>query len=878
MSSFNWPPTGGGNQIVEYASFAAFPTAAVAGNGAFAFALDTQTLYESNGVTWTVIAGPGVALSIGTYDSGVASANGQHIDTNALIAQSATATVPGMVNISTQTFAGNKTFTGAISASNLSGTNTGNVTIGTANGLSIAGQVISLGLSSTSTNGALSSTDWNTFNNKQAALTFGNFTDAGTDGIVVTGGTGAVIGTGTSIAQHVADATHNGYLSSTDWNTFNGKQSTVLTSAHIFVGNVSNVATDVAVSGDLTAVNTGAFTVAKIQGTVVSGTTGTTNVAFSASPTFTGAVSAPVGSVTTPGLNFSDTGTGFYRPSADNLSVAAAGVQRLQVTTVGITVTGTSSLSGTVTGGTFISSSAGSAATPAYRFAGGGTWGIYSVTTNVLGFSTSSTERFRIDTAGNMLIGTTTTGTGLVQIAGSLSYNGSTSGQITFVAPAIAGTQSYTLPAAVPVADGQFLTSTIAGVQSWSSTLPAGATGPFVLKAGDTMTGVLQLTNGSAGTPAVNFGDVNSGVYRSALNEVAISSNSTQVVKFAGGGATFNTALFATGQYKGNTGGSASSPTFAPHNSATNTGFYAPSSGTAGITTAGVERMRVTNGGNMLIGTSTDATGILQVNGTLSLNGATSGQVSFTSPTVAGTQGYTLPTALPSASGQALVATTGGVMSWSTVTALKAPTVQTFASGSGTYTTPTSPAPLYIEIMAVGGGGGGSGSGTSGAGNGGAGGNTTFGTTLIAANGGAGGVYLAGGGPTGGTASLGSGPLGFAVTGGNGSAGVSGIALGSGGLGGSSFMGGGGSGGANGFSGAAGGAYGSGGGGAGGGTGIGGQAGGAAGGTVKGMITSPSATYAYAVGAAGTVGTAGTAGTAGGTGIIGFLQITEFYQ
>lgn len=56
-------------------------------------------------------------------------------------------------------------------------------------------------------------------------LPTGNLTDAGTDGIVITNGTGAVIGTGTSIAQHVADTTHNGYLSSADWNTFNGKGS-----------------------------------------------------------------------------------------------------------------------------------------------------------------------------------------------------------------------------------------------------------------------------------------------------------------------------------------------------------------------------------------------------------------------------------------------------------------------------------------------------------------------------------------------------------------------------------------------------------------------------------------------------------------------------
>jgi hypothetical protein len=45
------------------------------------------------------------------------------------------------------------------------------VTLGTANGLSLSTQQLSLGLASSSANGALSSTDWTTFNNKQNALT-----------------------------------------------------------------------------------------------------------------------------------------------------------------------------------------------------------------------------------------------------------------------------------------------------------------------------------------------------------------------------------------------------------------------------------------------------------------------------------------------------------------------------------------------------------------------------------------------------------------------------------------------------------------------------------------------------------------------------------
>lgn len=68
--------------------------------------------------------------------------------------------------------------------------------------------------------------------------------------------------------------------------TFNGTSwvpgsaiDSALTNSHIFVGNGSNAATDVAVSGDLTLANTGAFTIAnsavstaKIANNAVDGT------------------------------------------------------------------------------------------------------------------------------------------------------------------------------------------------------------------------------------------------------------------------------------------------------------------------------------------------------------------------------------------------------------------------------------------------------------------------------------------------------------------------------------------------------------------------------------------------------------------------------
>lgn len=58
------------------------------------------------------------------------------------------------------------------------------VTIGTANGLSLAGQVLSIGLSSSGVNGALSGSDWNTFNSKQNQLVLTTLGTSGTASLI----------------------------------------------------------------------------------------------------------------------------------------------------------------------------------------------------------------------------------------------------------------------------------------------------------------------------------------------------------------------------------------------------------------------------------------------------------------------------------------------------------------------------------------------------------------------------------------------------------------------------------------------------------------------------------------------------------------------
>jgi len=82
----------------------------------------------------------------------------------------------------------------------------------------------SIQVANTGQSGYLTNTDWNTFNNKQAALSFGNLTETSSSVLTIAGGTGAVIGSGTTIAVNQAGSTQSGYLSSTDWNTFNNKQ------------------------------------------------------------------------------------------------------------------------------------------------------------------------------------------------------------------------------------------------------------------------------------------------------------------------------------------------------------------------------------------------------------------------------------------------------------------------------------------------------------------------------------------------------------------------------------------------------------------------------------------------------------------------------
>jgi hypothetical protein len=82
---------------------------------------------------------------------------------------------------------------------------------------------ISISQATTSTDGYLSSTDWNTFNSKQPS---GSYLTAVTASAPLSGS--GTVGSPLVISQ--ATTSTNGYLSSTDWNTFNNKGSGTVTS------------------------------------------------------------------------------------------------------------------------------------------------------------------------------------------------------------------------------------------------------------------------------------------------------------------------------------------------------------------------------------------------------------------------------------------------------------------------------------------------------------------------------------------------------------------------------------------------------------------------------------------------------------------------
>lgn len=199
--------------------------------------------------------------------------------------------------------------------------------------------------------------------------------------------------------------------------------SSTLTSAHIYVGNGSNVATDVAVSGDATLANTGALTVASIGGKAISlANSFTTSGNFAATLTFTNTTNATFPSGTVTLLSNVLTSAHFFIGSAGNVATDVA-------------MSGDASLANT--GAITVSAIGGKAISLANSFTTSGNFAViqtYTNTTNVT-FPTTGT----LATTAQLNFSTYNDVSGTTQVAAvNNGYIISNAGQTTITLPATA--------------------------------------------------------------------------------------------------------------------------------------------------------------------------------------------------------------------------------------------------------------------------------------------------------------------------------------------------------------------------------------------------------------------------------------------------------
>lgn len=312
---------------------------------------------------------------------------GADITGTVLTLEPANGTNPGVLTSGTQTIGGNKTFTGTIAASNLSGTNTGDQTI------TLTGDVTGSGTGSFAATLA-------TVNGSP-----GSFGSASTSLSATVNGKGLVT-TLSSQSIQIAESQVTNLVSD-----LAGKQPT---GSYI-----------TALTGDVTAAGPGssAATVAKIQGITVSGTTGTGNVVFSASPTLvTPALGTPSALV---GTNITGTATSF---TASNVTTNAnlTGV----ITSVG---NATSIASQTGTGTKFVVDNNPTLVTPVIGAATGTSLSVSGQLTSTVATgtaplvvsSTTQVANLNAATAGSATTATTATNTTNVATTATNSTNAS---------------------------------------------------------------------------------------------------------------------------------------------------------------------------------------------------------------------------------------------------------------------------------------------------------------------------------------------------------------------------------------------------------------------------------------------------------------------
>jgi hypothetical protein len=405
-----------------------------------------------------------------------------------------------------------------------------------------------------------------------------------------------------NIAIQVANTSQSGYLSSADWNTFSGKQTSTLTSGQIWVGNASNVPVGLAPGGDLTATNAGAFTLAKIQGTTVNTTTPSAAgqvLRYSSSqyiPAFLGVADlrssvSPFGGIFASAACTSSQSL-YYQSSTDTFQCQSIAVADASITYA------------SKTANTFLAAPNGSGGAPAFRTiasadlpSGIATTGTYNSVT--------------VDTYGRVTAGTNPTTLAGYGITNGVINDGQT-GAIT-AGPSdtnsftlqTAGTSRMTILSGGSVGIGNAAPAGLLDVSKSLSQAVSSTTGAYLSLAASTLT---DSTTTTTATGAI-FNSIAAPTLAATNTGVTTTKTSTFYVGGAPKSGTNETLTNTTGIYVDTT---AVNPTGTAANSY---GLYVNAQSGATKNYAATFM-----GGNVGIGTASP-TAILDVTGTFNLNG-----------------------------------------------------------------------------------------------------------------------------------------------------------------------------------------------------------------------------------------------------------------
>ena len=467
-------------------------TGLVKGNGTALSAATSGTDYSlpvlvsyANGFAGTVVNGTSNAtVTMKTTITGLLKGNGTAISaavsgTDYAPATSGTSILygNGAGGFSNVTIGSGVLFTGGTLSATGSGGTITSVT-GTAPISSTGGTTpnISITQSSATTSGYLSSTDWNTFNNKQPSGTYVTSVTA-TSPVLSSGGTTP------NISMGAASSSANGYLTSTDWTTFNNKGSGSVTSVALSLPSIFSVSgSPVTTSGTLTGTLT-----TQTANTVFAGP----STGSAATPTFRALVSADI-----PSLNYVTSVSG-----TSPISVTSGYTPTVSITQAGVSSSGYLSStdwntfnnkgSGTVTSITSSTLSiGGTSAIPTVNLTSG------IVTAGTTGSSTLIPV-ITVDTYGRVTNVTTASnpqGT-VTSVSGTGSVNGIT------LTGTVTSSGSLTLGGTLSgIGNSQLTNSTISGVALGSNLFSLTAGTGVSFSSGTTYNGSAAITINATGT------------------------------------------------------------------------------------------------------------------------------------------------------------------------------------------------------------------------------------------------------------------------------------------------------------------------------------------------------------------------------------------